>query len=39
MIDLIWLDKAIKCVAEGIADKMTTVYRVNNIIRIDYKCA
>lgn len=42
MMDLIWLDKAIKCVAEGIADKMTkdniTVYRVKNIIRIDYKC-
>lgn len=42
MIDLIWLDKAIKCIIDGTADKLTkdniTVYRVKNIIRIDYKC-
>lgn len=42
MIDLVWLSKAIECVSDGLADKLTkdniTVYRVKNIIRIDYKC-
>lgn len=42
MIDLVWLSKAIQCVKDGLADKMIkdniTVYRVKDIIRIDYKC-
>lgn len=40
-MDLIWLQKAIKTIQNGIADKLSkdniTVYRVKNIIRIDIK--
>lgn len=36
-----WLEEAIRTIKCGIADKLTldnvTVYRVNNIIRIDIK--
>ena len=41
-MDVVWLCKAIGCIRDGLADKLTkdniTVYRVKNIIRIDYKC-
>lgn len=40
-MDIIWLQKAIQTIRDGIADKLTknnvTVYRVKNIIRIDIK--
>ena len=36
-----WLENAVRTLKSGIADKLTlenvTVYRVNNIIRIDIK--
>lgn len=41
MINTEWLQKAIKTIEDGVADKLTkdniTVYRVKNIIRIDIK--
>ena len=41
MDDIIWFQKAIKTIRDGIAEKLTkdnvTVYRVKNIIRIDIK--
>lgn len=40
-MDIVWLQKAIETIRDGIADKLTknnvTVYRVKNIIRIDIK--
>lgn len=40
-MDMIWLQKAIQTICNGIADKLTkdnvTVYHVKNIIRIDIK--
>lgn len=40
-MDIIWLQKAIQTIRNGIADKLTknnvTVYRVKNIIRVDIK--
>ena len=40
-MDVIWLQKAIETIQNGIADKLSkdniTVYRVKNIIRIDIK--
>ena len=40
-MDIIWLQKAIQTIRDGIADRLTknnvTVYRVKNIIRIDIK--
>lgn len=40
-MDTMWLQKAIKAIQEGVADKMSkdniTIYRVKNIIRIDIK--
>ena len=40
-MDMIWLQKAIETIQNGIADKLSkdniTVYRVKNIIRIDIK--
>lgn len=41
MIDVTWLSKAINTVHDRIADKLTkdnvTVYRVQNVIRVDIK--
>lgn len=41
MDNMIWLQKAIQTIRDGIAEKLTkdnvTVYRVKNIIRIDIK--
>ena len=41
MIDMIWLEKALETIRNGICDKLTkgnvTAYRVKNIIRIDIK--
>ena len=41
MDNMIWLQKAIQIISDGIAEKLTngnvTVYRVKNIIRIDIK--
>ena len=40
-MDVIWLQKAIETIQNGVADKLSkdniTVYRVKNIIRIDIK--
>lgn len=40
-MDVNWLKKAIETVKSGVADKLckdnVTVYRVNNIIRVDIK--
>lgn len=40
-MDLDWLNKAVKTISEGIADKLEKgnikVYRVKDIIRIDIK--
>ena len=40
-MDMIWLEKALETIRNGICDKLTknnvTVYRVKNIIRIDIK--
>lgn len=41
LIDANWLEEAVKIILSGICDKLTkdsiTVYRVNNIIRVDIK--
>lgn len=41
MINVEWLEKAIRTIRNGIADKLilenVTVYRVKNIIRIDIR--
>lgn len=41
IMDIIWLQKAIQTIRNGIADKLTknnvAVYRVKNIIRVDIK--
>lgn len=40
-MDMIWVQKSIQTICNGIADKLNkdnvTVYRVKNIIRIDIK--